>query len=227
MECKSTEISHKIKDLLKCVQLTDLLVTFGYIRRHKMEIPPSIINYCALYAYLIIEQFDATKLPDSVMLSNHACTVKQTKTKEVTTYGMVPILSTSKMIHEWKFLINRFGSSPAIGIEQIEGREQPRHRHKLFYYSVQSDIINYAFDNEALKWSQGTLAQSYGSKYNDGDTVEMILNLSNGTLSYEINDKDQGVCFNVKQEADLYYILAIALFDIDDSITLLKYSKHT
>eukprot|EP01084_Bolivina_argentea_P092818 166966_1 len=54
----------------------------------------------------------------------------------------------------------------------------------------------------------------------------MILNLSDGTLSYSKNEQIQGVAFKIYQNPQTKYVMAITIGYEDEQITLLEYTNN-
>eukprot|EP01084_Bolivina_argentea_P092817 166963_1 len=120
-------------------------------------------------------------------ISNSQRTVKLKDKNLTSCYGAIVIPSIGDSIHRWKFRVDKLGNM-AIGIDEAPGAS------KEGWFINQNDTKNYAWGNWGKKCSQGT-QKVYGTMYGTGDIIEMILNLSDGTLSYSKNEQIQGVAF--------------------------------
>eukprot|EP01084_Bolivina_argentea_P231453 390326_1 len=143
-------------------------------------------------------------------------------------YGAVVIHSTTTVWHKWKFCIEGERSSNiCIGIEQLPTHpdcnisfwSQKRPQNKMVYCRI--------IGGDKMSNDKSVERRSkYGKRWNIGAIVEMILDLSNGTLSYSVNNKSEGVCYKIKQSPDISYVMAVNMHCAEDKVTLLDYSYN-
>ena len=181
-----------------------------------------LIIYKVLYYYNDPEYF--CTIPDNAELSDDKLTVMAKKRGYTSCFGKSIIPSISKTIHCWKFYVENPGySCCGIGIAEAPGKCEDAD----FYKIDQKNKTNYAYENSGLKYStiDNEIAQDYGTTYSINSTIEMILNLVDGTLSFSLNGEDQGICYKVKQQNELNYVMAVSMYLYQQKITLLSYSN--
>ena len=210
------------------------LIIFGFIRKEQeiltklhpnnpFYIIAQLIIHHIIYYYNDPEYF--SKTGDHAEISDDKLSVTVKKRGYVTCYGNNIIPSTCKMIHCWKFHVEQPGfNCCGIGIDEAPGICTDSDFYK------QTDKTYYAFENSARKYSNSDsdeyhIGEDYGASYCVNSTIEMILNLIDGTLSYSVNGIDHGICFKVKQENELNYVMAVTMYLHQQKITLLKYSN--
>ena len=103
-----------------------------------------------------------------------------------------------------------------IGIDEVNKESL----NKCF--TLIANKANYGFQSSGDKWTRNN-SISYGESCSTGDVLEMIL--SYGILSYSINGKNYGKCYQVEQDENLQYVMAVSLYRKNDKITLLNYSN--
>ena len=130
----------------------------------------------------------------------------------------------SEGIFHWKFKIKKITSSYMdIGIWKINSGEQKLAINTFFTRDKNS---GYAFcvgfgtlvNPDDPNLNPGDL-QKYGKICQNGDIVEMILNLDDLTLKYIINDTDYGVAYNIEKTS---YKAAIYMYGRGSCIQLLQ-----
>ncbi len=219
-------MAFNIKQLKQINQQSQDIV-FGYIRKVKKDLSldniiiPELIGFVCLAYYYLSEYF--CKLGVYAQVDEEKTTIYNihSKYKYATGYGAIKIVSTEPRIHKWKFRINAAREYMSIGIDG-DG-----------FKSVESGVhfkntTNYTLMCRGNKTKNGTA--SFGAKYcpngyGKGDIVEMILDLSVGSISFVINsDNKLGAAYkNIQQNADLNYRMTVSTFDKGDSATLLQY----
>ena len=65
--------------------------------------------------------------------------------------------------------------------------------------------------------------EKYGIVCKNGDTVEMILDLNELTLSFKVNDTDYSTAYEVEKTS---YIAVATLVNAESKITLLSYRSQ-
>eukprot|EP01084_Bolivina_argentea_P010856 20263_1 len=171
------------------------------------------------------------KTSNNVHLSEDKRTIKHVKYARglSNNYGSIVMPSTEKKIHRWKFRINHqyllditFGIDSAPGIMDdtlAVGGDEP------FYWRQDRENYGWRIDTNTFTMSKENINGPYGNKCYKNDIIEMILDLSNATLSFRINNQDEAVCFkNIKQKSDLSYLMVVSAFSARSSVTLLSES---
>ena len=206
------------------------LIIFGYIRNEQKILNSNhpnnsfytiaqLIIYHILCYYHEPEYF--TTNADNIILSDDKRTITVTQRMDTTCYGVNIIPSTNKSIHKWKFSIFKPGyNCCGVGIDEAPGICINTDFYK------QKNKENYAYINSGTKWSKGYMNNRYGDNYRAGDILDMILDLYDGNLSYSVNNVNQGICYKIKQDKSVNYIMAVSVYSKDQSVKLLKYSFH-
>ena len=138
--------------------------------------------------------------------------------------GQVYLVNIARSgVHKWKFKITNMQKKNiymTIGIWKANNKLDTKER----LWSKAKDkgygwVINaQRLHNSNDKW--GRLCWT-------GDIVEMILDLNTGTLSYSVNDMNQGVAFkNIQTTEGLFgYVAVVSMNNIGDSIEIISYSN--
>jgi len=112
----------------------------------------------------------------------------------------------------YKVKILNKGDGLCVGMCTTEGRTDVG-----WYGKDTSNAWMYRTSGSA--WGGGSVKGDYGEEYKNGDTIEVILNFTNGTISFKKNGKDQGIAFNDLPTNETFY----PCFDImDGEIRLLE-----
>ena len=178
-----------------------------------------IIQICILF-YFLREYFE--KIGKLSKLSDDKLTITNISIDGdwSTCYGAQLIKANTNLIHKWKLRINELDPNPVlcIGIDDSNGKFVDK------CFSQQRTSMNYAYKANATKRVQNK-SSNYGTQWKQNDIIEMIVNLSKQTISYAVNNKNQGIAFSkIKKDNNTIYRLAAYIFDPGDSITLLNYS---
>ena len=202
---------------------TELLVS-GYLRQHEISlsqiIPPLVVHICLMFHW-IPEYFDI--ISKYVKVSDDKLRIKlisKTTKNQNTTFGAMRIPSTDTRIYLWTFkILHKKGDDIIIGISNGSNNNQPFHfrdRGKQTFnygYCGNFKVVNTAF-------------KIYGDDFKENDILKMILDLKKKTLSFMINDKDQGIAFeNIKYSPDIYYKMAVSFEGLTDEIQLINFEN--
>eukprot|EP01084_Bolivina_argentea_P058745 107246_1 len=201
----------------------DEYLVFGFIRGIQQKLSyqiPQPIEFICLQYFVIMEEFN--KIGSNAQLSHNKCTITNTFARACTAYGSTLIHSNKPTIHKWKFKIN-FINHIYINIGITDDNEQWMELDERFYVNTQR--FNHSYQANGWKCKQGRYDQ-YGQTYGANDTVEMILDLSTGHLSYSVNNIDQGIAYKIKQHDNIQYRLAVFTWDQGDSVTLIDYNSY-
>ena len=211
------------------------ICVYGYIRRVQdifpednvyFTIPKLVIHWILLYFYMP-EEFKVFN-PKKYVTSDNGKRLTRLKNSGVATcYGAVKITSLKETIHEWKFKIIKRTRYIAIGIDETKyammkkGHFQNRLGiEKTRGYAVWEDGIKSNMQNERTSKEEKI-------KFNGDDTVRMILDLKQRTLSYSINHEEIVIAFdNITVEQDLEYCMAIVINNETDCVDLLHYKER-
>eukprot|EP01083_Nonionella_stella_P097928 275300_1 len=159
----------------------------------------------------------------NVNVSNNCKTVTiPTLYSHQTCYGDKIIASNSKIVHSWKFNIDRFEGrnmgSIVIGIEEAPGAAT-----NGAYWGGNYTSINYGYESYGEAFSMGKQISHTHDKLTTGSTVEMVLDLKRGRLTYFVDSIKKFQFDDVKQNDNLYYVVAVGLYDLNDGISMLDY----
>eukprot|EP01084_Bolivina_argentea_P210101 357733_1 len=164
------------------------------------------------FAYCNTDDFETTN-------SNH--TIKKIKRDyQKTCYGNKILKYEDNVIHKWKFNIVQLKNGYCmIGIDEASRK----HVDKTFTYPVEG--YGYAYNGyDGKKYNGSVSGSTYGDTFASGDTVTMILNLKDKTLSYQKNNSLPKVAFTIKN-TNKGYCMAVSLHYTNDEVTLLSYEN--
>eukprot|EP01084_Bolivina_argentea_P008730 16335_1 len=201
------------------------LIVFGFIRQFEhLLIPPAIFNMCLKYYYYGL-YFD--KCSKHIKISgecNETVTVNKGKSNinckylGASVYGQIWFDSMCEKIIICKFQVNQSVEEcdMVIGITSSIATFGD-------YFSI-LDANWYAYLNAGYKMCNPSEIRPYGQMFLTNDTVTMILNLSTSTLSFEINDKPQGIAFdNIVKGKDIKYKIAVSAWNNSDSVSIIDF----
>ena len=201
------------------------LLVWGYIRQlekihNDMNIPIEINDIIYLFQR-IYDQWDKKYSNEHIMIDQEKSMITFNAPNNhefVTAFGSH---SVSKGIFKWKIKLLSFvnnglhGGSPFVGI--IEDKEE------LVQSSQSGDWDGYGYQfcggsgNLYSEWAyRENKAIDYGCKWKEeGDVIEMILDLDDYTLSFSVNGEGFGVAF--KNIMDTNYRLVLSAFNCKGS----------
>ena len=210
---------------------------FGHIRSLQQEyfgnesnpyytIPALVIYLCLSYFHCI-DCFDDTKCSENVEISgDNNDTITQIKAHETvpfnsrvlsvtTCYCKNWINSMESKIIKWKFKINKLHKYNKIYITKDDKNKKMMDISRGYWSYSGSGMIEMNG-----RWS----GSAYG--YEQDDEVEIILDLIKHKLMYEINGKYRDtISDNMPRDTNTKYKLAIDLYNVGDSVTLIGYSE--
>ena len=166
--------------------------------------------------------------PEKYVISDNGKRLTRLESSGVATcYGAVKIASLKATIHEWKFKIIKRSQYIAIGIDETKyammksGHFQNRIGiEKTKGYAVWEDGVKSDMQNEKPSREEKI-------KFNDDDTVTMILDLKQRKISYSVNHERIVIAFeNITVEKDLEYCMAVCINNETDCIDLLHYKER-
>jgi hypothetical protein len=154
-------------------------------------------------------QFDTDQLAPHLSVAPHSLTLHNTANKKWSTARASARLTSG--IHRWDVHIDRCVSKNIfIGVATKEAR--------LDNY-VGCDKHGWAFLANKAVWHNKAKVKAYGELFRTGDTVTVIVDLDEGTLSYNLNSKPMGVALE-GLTGPLYP--AFSLYNEDDQITVVQ-----
>ena len=206
--------------LFKDIPQRDKNLIYGYIREMQTILPkdtafyniPQSINYiCALFYYLR-DKWDEEYIGPCHALSNGGYCIT-TQVDESSSYGT--ILAKSPGIYRWKFKIHEIFKTQykvywalVLGVWKTKSMKNPK---TDFHYANSTENTGIYSWGYAYDFVSGTLIDEtgiyangpkYGSRCNEGDIIEIIIDLEVFTLRYAINDQDQGIAFNDVEDTE-------------------------
>ena len=206
----SNSIEIQINELLKDINDKDKLLTFGFftiycMNKYNIIIPPEIINYCIIYAFLLINCW--LKCGNDITMNERIAsrTIKEYDANS-TVYGN-QLVSSGK--HEWKIKIIKCNTeSICIGIG-----ETTNYCNDCFTGKAKNNYnessYGYGYGNNALKFGP-FLVESFGEEYTNNDIITVHLDLNRRTIGFSKNDKFIGIAYeNITATS---YRLACILF---------------
>ena len=206
-------------------------IVFGFCRKveallHSMyyndpfyNIPDLVISLI-LHYFFIADHFDLIGPSSSVSDDKYSIMRGECDGWADTCYGHTIIPSTTRnMIYKWYLkIISLPQNHTMIGIAS-----EPFPDYAIYLSSKGYHYFCWSHDGKVS--SQSTGWKQYGSRFTKGDNICVILEFNDGkdaTLSYDINDKSQGIAFHVQIAEDIDYRLAISLCGHGAKITLEK-----
>lgn len=221
------DASHARLEKVKDVAIPTKDCINGYIREAQKLFPsdntysliPTLINYWIILYYYVWEHFDSNWCSDGFKLTEHNKLITKIKTNYSNAY-LKAVVNTG--IHKWKFeLITITAADSMIGIWKTKYDKNLTHglhggAAKGKYYGWWSDFqCTTAGDNKSKPYSD--------RRVQSGDIVDMILDFNKSELSYNLNDKPQGIAFTNIEQCD--YVVCISLYARTNEIKLLSYNS--
>ena len=210
---------------------------FGFIRDAQKLFPsdvifyniPTLINYlCALF-YFVKDEWDETRIAAKYKILQDKVTLEssnETEWDDESSACMKNIAYSGK--HHWKFKIIKWPKSEYIIIGIIKNDPEliekvvgtflggiPNSTYCLDLYTTELNV-----HEKYSRWNKG-----YGVEGNEGDIIDMYLDLDKLELSYAINGKYYGKAFDIDDGHG--YIAAVSFRYNDVSMTLLTYDSNT
>ena len=209
----------------------------GFVRRIEQQfftnhpiyshIPDIVCSLCFEYYHLGKDRFDPELHGDKVELIDD--TKLRMKERHAVTAYLCNIVNTNR--HEWRF---RAGNKSKYGLVYIGiwNMKIAPNKSKLNQVNYPSGPSSKNFDKQSwgLYATRGKLRgdpNRYGKKYcqecNDGDIIDMRLDLDKNELSYCVNDKDYGKAFDVDPGK---WRAFVCLQYADDELELIHYKQY-
>ena len=231
-------VASKWKEILSSIDTdTDFLV-HGYSReaeksletdKESVVIPPLII-YTILMYYWMGEYFDDID-EDKVCRSDDRLKVTSIQHGwKNSSFGKTIIDSTGKNIYKWKLKVgdnqekNSRSEQPHIMLGITTGTDTS----EFFIWDNDRSVIFYGYNgyggSKYYRFLGGFQTGTYGVAFAGGDVIEIVLDLYNKQLSFNVNDKNQGVAFeSIKYGDDKKYRLVVSFYDENLSVELINF----
>eukprot|EP01084_Bolivina_argentea_P177093 306331_1 len=226
------------KQKLNQVDQRSQYVVFGYIRNIQQllesyhsainktnitfyNIPKGIIYQC-LFFYYTMEYFAI--IGKHIKCTEEQTTITVSNSINCSCFGKLNIKSKEKLIHIWKFKINCMQEQVGIGINSAT---HSKLSHTNGWYATNTSCFNgcYYTDRKGIQYGKGNWNYK-GKPFKTGDKVNMILDLSDRTLSFELNGENQGNFYeNIPVEENLNYKMAVLMYYELSSVSLLSYDN--
>lgn len=178
--------------------------TFGYVKEYENknnQIIPSIIKYlCLVYFNQTQDGFDDDNTNKNLKIDRNLMKLQMddgSSYKNVNSYLQNIVFGG---IHIWKFAHNCVSDADMIGIRNIDIGPLPLDG-KFDEVATNDSVSGYAFSLGGICKGE----EKYGSKCEDGDIIDMILNFENLSLRYKINDVD--CCWYVNRNVNAFDIV--------------------
>lgn len=154
-------------------------------------------------------QFDLENMSPNLLVSPHSLTLLNQSNKKWSTARANVRLTSG--VHRWDVHIDRCVSKNIfIGVAAREA-------HLNNY--VGCDKFGWAFLANKAVWHNKSKTKTYGDLFRSGDTVTVILDLEEGTLAFNLNNKSLGVAVE-GLVGPLYP--AFSLYNEGDQLTVVK-----
>ena len=184
---------------------------------------PELVIQWILYFYAIGEEFDPSVCRDSFKLTAENTCIESLKNSYKNAY-LTNVVSEG--VHKWEFKIHNASTyNPiTIGIWKAQytkitdqGLSYECAKGKYYGWDATRNYLTYGDDN-------GTKPSWGDRNVKTGDIVQVILDLINFELLFDLNGKSQGVAFKNIEQCD--YVVAAYIFQKGDSMGLLSYDSQ-
>ena len=210
-------------------------IVTGFIRNNYLnqnsenmdiDLPTDIIDVIFLFYHVLIREYFKHYNNSNYQRSNDKMTIAKKWTRgNSVCYGAAIISSVDGGIYRWIYKIRKRSNSMAIGIDDTQ--KIRKHKGTFDHKNGQSKSYALWHDGKRIKWDHDKKFKADLNAlrmFNTNDTVTMILNLCNQTLSYKINDGKEVVVFkNVAIGHNIHYCMGVCIGGwVPDSVELIK-----
>ena len=194
---------------LKSINNRYKFAVIGYLREKEKEIAiiniPSMISYLCLQFYFHGEYFSIHTGNIHVSSDKMSATLKTKVSPYPWVYGKIWIESLSNSIATWTFKIN--GLLMKMGISSSEDSDERPYYH---FFN-----IGHSFQHDC---------KHQPPMFAEQDIMKLTLNTTKGTITLQKNEEDAIEMFeNIQKGQDIKYKFGVALFNRDNSITLIDF----
>ena len=223
---------------LKLVDEHTKLLGHGYLRElnnRNNPVPKEIIFMCILYSYQF-EQFGQHTPKITLSSNGHILNVNNVATISTSkefgawenVYGEYEIdieKQPNCAILEWTFKINAFYVS--LGLCSINRKLSETDKY-CFDPSVCADCVYYALgDTGLLEYRDNNNKFNkdfYSKRTRKGDTIKMILNMKEKSLTFIRNKENIGIAYSEIDATKIYCLAVSIYFEINDYVEMTEFS---
>ena len=217
-----------------------LYLCHGYLREaqnmidweHDPQIIPQLAMHLIINYYWIPEYFDKISKCINVSTEQRALTMKPKVVRwNNSNFGKFEIKTCPESIHKtpivckWEFRIAKTKTSHfIIGIASHSNTDTSFLWNAISYgfcgYEQPKTLSMVNHENESRLIENN----NYGTVLKQNDIVEMVFDTKHKTLSFSINDRDQGIGVeNIEYGCNIIYRMAVTIGDPGDEIELINF----
>ena len=224
-------MAHRSLEDVKDIDTETIHYIFGYVRDVQASFPedsiyhtiPTLVIHWILLYFAVIEQFDTENCGASYDLSEHNTIVKKTKSCYKTAY-LTKIVS--KGVHKWRFkAIKMSPYTTIIGVWKTKyateiDAELWEDYAKGKFYGYSSTHGQLTSGDQDFAWEKCRYGER---KCQQGDVIDMILDLNKLEIRYFVNHRDYGVAF--ENIDDTSYRVCICVHEKKDVLKFVEYQN--
>ena len=180
---------------------------------------PQLINYIVTCYYNSSDSWDEKNVAKNMHIVKNCVALKTNKQGNA---FLTNIIAKDKFM--WTFEIKKMAMWLNIGIWNTS-RPHPGTEK---YYFIETKDMGYCFDARYGQTENWNIFDKrfYGVACNDGDTIKMILDMNELTLTYVINGKDYGAAFRNIDRANYKAVVYMASYSNCESCVELISSEY-
>ena len=202
---------------IKNVNKRSKLTVYGFVHQYEALYLSQIIDII-LYFYYLTDEWDPTQIGQDLQLLDHD-TLKINASESHCGGSAYLTNIISHGIFSWRFKIIQGCDEMNFGIYKY--KKKIKNSYDRFYNEPNNGYAYCAFKSfgelmDPTKYGYYML-EEYGANCNDGDVVEMTLDLYERTLSFKVNDVDYGVAFNDIEYTQYRAAIFMYVYDKGDS----------
>ena len=215
-------------------RIRDNKIVEGYIRKKYLSkssnIPKDIIDLLYLFYHIVIPEtfkhYNSSKyrLESDDMILTRIGT--RNRGSDSVVYGSQCISSMNEEIHRWTFKIIK----KTLWWYIVFGIDETKHTRKEYggFDTRSKKSKSYALWSNAYKCEHGDMYDfkkaDNAPRFDTNDTVNMILDLSSKSVSYQVNHGDMFLAFeDIAVGQDIEYCMGVCIGGADDCVELLSY----
>ena len=230
-----------IMNKINCVSERDRCLISGFVKNCQSLFPknnpyfiiPSLVIYVILYFYSELEEFDDH--PTGIVLTGDNKIATTATPHWSSLYGKNIYQRNKRLIYHWTFKIvdGPLVGDILIGIHSydtfgkiLDGDFTSSSRHEMaksLYWAICCNGMIYSNTNDN--------EFKYGGKYGEnarwrlGDEIEMILDMKQKTLTFYVNDRDQGIAFDdITCDNYIHTYMAVSMGSIRTVVQLISFN---
>ena len=196
-------------------------LAFGFVKEsektNKSSVPEMIKYLCLIYLNQNKDKFDHNSSHKDILIEGSS--IKKNGITGESSCLLTNIVTTG--IHIWTFKVNEFCKADMIGIRKNDLNSEKQNLDRWV-----------CDDNERIRlggygcfgWGEirgkKHYFKSYGESWNVGDIIEMRVDLNDLSLSYRVNNNDNGKAFDIEPGK---YRAGVTLYGSCSSYCLISY----